>query len=156
MDDLVERLIAEECRMVRLWEVCANMHDKHRGTPAAFDFNSLKHAVSGRDTVLTDAVTRITALEAEVARLTSERDGARLAALKDAFRPITSGEIDVDGYLTDEEDDEVLYAEVFEETSSGNYKTLKGMIGYEKSVRIFNAILSARKRALADTTKETL
>lgn len=54
-DSLVARLRAEEARMQRLWDACAEFHAKHKGTPAAFDFNSLKHAIGGRDPVLEEA-----------------------------------------------------------------------------------------------------
>lgn len=67
--DIVERLTAEEARMTRLWDCAEDFRTKHHGTPAAFDFNTLKHAVSGRDPVLAEAA-------AEITRLRAERDAA--------------------------------------------------------------------------------
>lgn len=71
-DSLVARLRAEEARMQRLWDACAEFHAKHKGTPAAFDFNSLKHAIGGRDPVLEEAAAALSRPE-QVVPPTSER-----------------------------------------------------------------------------------
>lgn len=68
-DDLIERLLAEEDRMVRLHDLTVLYRDKNSGSAAFSDFNSLKHAIAGRDPVLSDAAAEIAALRAEVLRL---------------------------------------------------------------------------------------
>lgn len=82
MSDIVERLNEEEGRMVRLRDCANDFRDKHYGTDAAFDFNTLKHAISGRDPVLTEAAAEIARLRADLAQLEQESD-AEIALLRD-------------------------------------------------------------------------
>lgn len=64
--ELVRRLRAEEDRMQRLWDACEEARAKHVGTPAAFDFNGLKHAVAGRDPVLLESAAALEATASPV------------------------------------------------------------------------------------------
>jgi hypothetical protein len=75
VEKLVKRLTDEEARMVRLFDHVVAERDKRDFGPAGFTvLNGIKHAVSGRDPVLTDAADTLTAQAAEIVRLTAERD----------------------------------------------------------------------------------
>jgi hypothetical protein len=75
--ELVERLKAEEARMLRLWDACEEVRKKHVGTPAAFDINGLKHAVAGRDPVLIEAAATIADLQQRIAVAEAELDNEK-------------------------------------------------------------------------------
>jgi hypothetical protein len=62
MTSISDRLRAEEARMQRIFDLCVELRDKHHGNAAFTDFNSLKHAISGRDPVLLDAADALSAL----------------------------------------------------------------------------------------------
>lgn len=75
--ELIERLTKEEERMQRLWGACDEAFQKYRGTPAAFDINGLKHAVGGRDPVLTDAAAALRYQASRIEQLERERAAAK-------------------------------------------------------------------------------
>ncbi|MCB1460946.1 MAG: Lar family restriction alleviation protein [Nitratireductor sp.] len=75
--ELIERLTKEEERMQRLWGACDEAFQKYLGTPAAFDINGLKHAVAGRDPVLTDAAAALRYQASRIEQLERERAAAK-------------------------------------------------------------------------------
>ena len=77
VDALVKRLRAEEARTIRLFDFVVTERDKRELGPDGFTLlNSIKHAISGRDPVLTEAAAVLTAQAATIKRLTDEFEEA--------------------------------------------------------------------------------
>lgn len=92
MTDLVARLRAEEERMLKLFDLVVSKRDLHTG-PAFADLNAIKHALSGRDRVLTEAADQLEEARADHLRV-SELLTAAVDDYNDALAQ-PKGEADV-------------------------------------------------------------
>jgi hypothetical protein len=90
IEELAKRIEAEELRMQRLWQVASDYRDKHHGTDSAFDWNAMRHAISGRDPVLPEAAT----LARQLLAVMEERDKALAIADEVADEFMARGQVE--------------------------------------------------------------